>query len=59
MNFTITNSQDWLPHFTMDYDTCLWSGLHDKLSWDVNWVSSLCDISGGGGANLLHKIESS
>ena len=38
MNFTMTNSQDWLPHFTVDYDTFLWSGLCDKIFWDVNWV---------------------
>ena len=47
MNFTMTNSQDWLPHFTMDYDTCLWSGLCDKIFWDVNWVHGMYPYSNG------------
>ena len=41
MNFTMTNSQDWLLHFAMDYDICLWLGLHDKIFWDVNWVHGM------------------
>ena len=47
MNFTMTNSQDWLPHFTMDYDTCLWSRLHDKIFWDVNWAHGMYPYSNG------------
>ena len=47
MNFTMTNSRDWLPHFTMDYDTCLWSGLHDKIFWDVNWAHGMYPYSNG------------
>ena len=41
MNFTMINSQDLLPHSMLDYDTCLWLGLHDKIFWDVNWVHGM------------------
>ena len=34
----MTNPRDWPSHFTVDYDTCLLSGLRDKIYWDVNWV---------------------
>ena len=47
MNFTMTNSRDWLPHFTMDYDTCLWSGLRDKSFWDVNRGHGMYPYSNG------------
>ena len=47
MNFTMTNSQDWLQHFTVDYDTCLWSGLRDKIFWDVNWVHGMYPYNNG------------
>ena len=47
MNFTMTNSRDWLSHFTVDYDTCLWSGLHDKIFWDVNCVHGMYPYNNG------------
>ena len=47
MNFTMTNSRDWLPHFTLDYDTCLWLALHDKIFWDVNWVHGMYPYNNG------------
>ena len=50
MNLTMTNSRYWLPHLTVDYDTCLWSGLRDKIFWDVNWVMG-CTLT------IMGKIE--
>ena len=47
MNFTMTNSPDWLPHFPMDYGTSLWLGLCDKIFWDVNWVHGMYPYSNG------------
>ena len=37
----------WLPHFTVDNDTCLWLGLRDKIFWDVNWVHGMYCYNNG------------
>ena len=47
MNFKMTNSRDWLPHVTVDYDTCLWSGLRDKFFWNVNLVHGMYPYNKG------------
>ena len=31
----------------LDYDTCLWSGLCDKIFWDVNWVHGMFPYNNG------------